>query len=163
MANRTVFQQKIFQDYIDKFDECMKLENDKLSTTGSTISKGELLEKMISDYYFKLQGQTSDADTVNKINQFIDDGLETKLSNVEKKIDLVAFNSSRTNTLLETFMRIAIGTKTERIKARMNADNSTYEEAEQEYNEWLDKMFKEKSPVVEIIDSMIYEDSEEDK
>ena len=89
---RKNFNQKIKKGFFEKFDECLRLENDRLSITGSTISKGELLEKMINDYYYRLQGQTNDAETVNKINQFIDDAAETKFANIEKKLDLISFN-----------------------------------------------------------------------
>lgn len=158
MANRVVFQQKIFPEYIDKFKECLRLENESLSITGSTINNGELLEKMIEEYYFRLQGKTNDADTVNKINQFIDDGIESRIANVEMKIDSISFNELRTNKLLETFMRIAIGSKEERIRAKMLSDNLTREQAEKQYEEWEVRIFEEPSQIVEAVDTLLYDD-----
>lgn len=155
------------QDTIDKLDECVKLRNNQLSITGSTINKQDVIVEMINEYYYKLQGQTNDVDTVNKINQFIDDGLESKLSNVEKKIDMIAFNETRLNKLMEIFMRVSIGSEEERLNKLAGTWNqgygsaSSYEQAKEIYNNWMNEIFLTSCPVVEAVDTILYNDENE--
>ena len=157
---------KMSQETINKLDEALRLRNEQLSIAGATINKQDYIEELINNDYYRLQGQTNDVDTVNKINQYIDDGLETKLSNVESKVDSIFFQNTRRNKLMDVFMRVAIGTKDEKIKKLLgtfdgygSADNQ--EEAEEMYNEWLNIMLSEPSPLVEAVDTLLYQDDDE--
>ena len=53
---------------IDKLEETLRLRNEQLKVTGSSMTKQELVDEIINEAYYRIQGTTKDADTVNKIN-----------------------------------------------------------------------------------------------
>ena len=144
---------------IEKLEECLRLKNRQLSVTGATINKQELVEEMINDYYYRIQGSTNDADTVNKINTLVDDSVDAKFdSKIIKMIEQIAFNTFRIGKLSETILRTSCGTFEEQINKRMNVNHLSKEQAEEEFNNFIANDLFQPCPFVEAIDAELFDD-----
>lgn len=150
-------------DVINKLDEALSLKNKQLSVTGSTINKQELVEEMINEYYYRLQGNTKDADTVNKINTLVDDSVEAKFdSKVIKKIEQILSICSRNSSLMEMMIRTTCGTYDEQIKRRMGDGRFSREEAEESLNDYITNQLFKPAIFVEVLDAKAYDDGSPD-
>ena len=156
------FSQKLSADIIEKFDECLKLRNDQLSITGSTINKGELLEEMINDYYYEIQGKTKDVDTVNKIHKYVQDEVDINLNNVIKSLGTLNFNVLRLNKLADVWFRLSAGNHDELVNKRMAQQNNlTREQAEEAVANFIANGLNDSCPYVEAVDAELYDDGSE--
>ncbi len=165
MANDNIkqFSQKIKAESIEKFDECLKLKNAQLQITGSSYNKGQLLEDMIDQYYYRIQGSTKDADTVGKINTLVDDSVEAKFdSKVIKKIEQILSICSRNSSLMEMMIRTTCGTYDEQIKRRMGDGRFSREEAEESLNDYITNQLFKPAIFVEVLDAKAYDDGSPD-
>ncbi len=153
------FSQKIKIETIEHFDECLRLTNDQLSITGSSISRGDLLENMINDYYYRIQGTTKDADTSNKIKTLVDDRVDEKFdSAVVNTLKEIRIDNVRTREYVKALIRMTAGTYDEQIKKRMKDYGITKEQAVEQYNNWLSNELFQPSAVVEAIDAELFDD-----
>ena len=156
------FTQRLRPESISHFNDCFKLVNEQLKVTGSEMSKGEMLEEMIDNYYYRILGKTNDAETVNKINTLIDDSVDAKFDGrVMKLLEQTAINTVRGNRLMELLIRISAGTYEEQIQKRMDRNQWSREQAEESLNDFIANSLFEPCPYVEAVDTEMFDDDNE--
>ncbi len=159
--DKKLFAQKINDEVLDRFEECLELRNKQLTVTGSYINKGDLLEEIINDYYYRLQGQTKDAGTVDKINTYVEDSVKAKFdSNVIKVLEQALFILTRNSKMMEMMIRTTCGTYDEQIKRRMADGRFSKEEAEESLNDYIENQLFKPAVFLEVLDSKLSEENE---
>ena len=144
---------------IDKLEEILRLRNEQLKVTGSSMTKQELVDEIINEAYYRIQGTTKDADTVNKINTLIDDRVDEKFdSSVINTLKEIHIDNVRIREYVKALIRMTAGTYDEQIKKRMKDYGITKEQAVEQYNNWLSNELFQPSAVVEAIDAELFDD-----
>ena len=144
---------------IDKLEETLRLRNEQLKITGSTITKQELVDEIINEAYYRIQGNTKDADTSNKIKTLVDDRVDEKFdSNVINTLNEIRIDNVRTREYVKALIRMTAGTYDEQIKKRMKDYGLTKEQAADQYNNWLSNELFQPCAVVEAIDTELFDD-----
>ena len=144
---------------IDKLEETLRLRNEQLKVTGSSMTKQELVNEIINEAYYRIQGTTKDADTVNKINTLIDDRVDEKFdSSVINTLKEIHIDNVRTREYVKALIRMTAGTYDEQIKKRMKDYGISKEQATEQYNNWLSNELFQPCAVVEAIDAELFDD-----
>ena len=144
---------------IDKLEETLRLRNEQLKVTGSSMTKQELVNEIINEAYYRIQGTTKDADTVNKINTLIDDRVDEKFdSSVINTLKEIHIDNVRIREYVKSLIRMTAGTYDEQIKKRMKDYGISKEQATEQYNNWLSNELFQPSAVVEAIDAELFDD-----
>ena len=144
---------------IDKLEETLRLRNEQLKVTGSSMTKQELVDEIINEAYYRIQGTTKDADTVNKINTLIDDRVDEKFdSSVINTLKEIHIDNVRIREYVKALIRMTAGTYDEQIKKRMKDYGISKEQATEQYNNWLSNELFQPCAVVEVIDAELFDD-----
>lgn len=159
---------KLTQEIIDKLDDSVRIKNEQLSISGAKTTRQDYIAELIEYGYFNLLGKKDEIDEVKLVHQTVEDEVALQFKPIAKKVDYIAYHVLRMNKLMDVFMRVALGDKKEKIeklkgtfKGYMNVTDSD-EEAEQLYAQWIDKMLSDPSPFVEAVDTLLYQDEQDD-
>ena len=149
---------KFHEETIEKLNECVRMKNSQLKEFGCSMSKQDYLEEIIRADYFRLCGETKDADIAEKIDAMVAERVERHFDKAyEEKIDNLIYYGARANRLLEIFMRCALGTYDEQVEKRMEISEIGEEEAIQALNRFLKRLETEHSPQEEKAEEEIQE------
>ncbi len=94
--NDNVLTVRLSEDVLTKFEELLETYNRQHGRVGDKpVEKREIIEEAIRDLYYKKINESQDADVVKRINNMVDDKINSSLNNLKKTIDDIWFMAKK--------------------------------------------------------------------